>query len=161
MSKRADMKLSLIWLLIVLTLSAALVYSGEISTSILPDLGYVDDQDGNDEEGGDYTKTQIYDGPQTSNGDDYYYIVGEGSKNDNALSYIVLNYDMDPLNVSVSEITNLEFTIYYCHSGESSPTKDLCDNDDPIEKTIDGAQNVEVYDFVNSQWVDVGDHHAR
>ncbi len=122
-----------------------------------PDAGYINDVEGNDEEGGSYVQTQTYNGPQTGTpGSNYYFIAGEGSGSGNALSYITLYYDISSLSIDPSDITNLEFEIDYCHSGESDASQDLCDNDDPHEKIVDGDQNVEVYDWVTTSWVDIG-----
>lgn len=123
-----------------------------------PDSGYVIDNPGNDEEGGSYVQTQTYNGPQTAApGTAYYYIIGEGDTANTALSYIVLRYNLSSLDMVPEDINSLTFNLSYCHSGEDDVNQDFCDNDAPMEKTADGAQNAEVYDFVNAVWVDIGD----
>ncbi|MGV8162915.1 MAG: CARDB domain-containing protein [Candidatus Nanoarchaeia archaeon] len=132
--------------------------SGSSPATGTPDRGYVFDNPGNDEEGGSYVQTQTYNGPQTATpGTNFYYIIGEGDTANTALSYINLVYNLSTLDLTPQDITNMTFGLVYCHSGEDAVNQDFCDNDAPIEKTADGAQNVEVYDFTNNVWVDIGD----
>jgi hypothetical protein len=132
--------------------------SGSSPVTGVADSGFVYDNPGNDEEGGSYIQTQTYNGPQTGvPGTTWYYIVGEGDTTNTALSYINLIYNLTSLDMVPEDITNMTFGLIYCHSGENDVNQDFCDNDAPMEKTADGAQNVEVYDFTNDVWVDIGD----
>ncbi|NTV24552.1 MAG: hypothetical protein HGA85_09410, partial [Nanoarchaeota archaeon] len=132
--------------------------NGSSPVTLTPDGGFVYDNPGNDEEGGSYTQTQVYNGPQTATpGTNFYYIIGEGDTANTALSYINLRYNISSLDFAPQDITGMTFRLSYCHSGEDDVAQDFCDNDLPMEKSPDGAQNVEVYDFTNDVWVDIGD----
>lgn len=96
--------------------------------------------------GGSYTSTQA--------DDSSYYYVGTGTKSTNVNAYIELNYSLTSLGILEGAITNLTFSAVYCHDGSS--TGGSCGGDN-AEGTADGTQNVEVYNYSSSAWVDIGD----
>jgi len=112
-----------------------------------PDNGYFI-KESNDETYGSYTNAQADD---TS-----YYSVGETSSSQNGLNaYIVFEYNLTPLNISPSDISNFEFNITYCHDG-SNGAQPACDGD-AAEGAADGPQQVEIYNWTSASWVDIGD----
>jgi len=71
------------------------------------------------------------------------------------VAYSELTYDLTGLGVSEDTIENLSFILTYCHSGENVAPD--CDGDAAIEGTVNGAQNVEAYNYSSAAWVDIGD----
>ncbi len=111
-----------------------------------PDAGYVTDNEGDDEEGGTYTATQA--------DDTTYFYAGETST-DTLNSVIVLEYNISSLGITGADITNMTFSATYCHDGSGSAPA-ACDGD-AAEGSWTGTQDVWIYNWTSSTWVDIGD----
>jgi hypothetical protein len=99
------------------------------------------------ESGGTFTNTQ-------SNDNSYFYGGSDNSNND-FRGYLEVYYDLSALGISASDINTLTFNVTYCHSGNTAPP--ACGALDPAEGTVQGSQDVEIYNFTSSSWVDIGD----
>jgi len=97
--------------------------------------------------GGTYQNTWI-------NDTTYWYFGNDALFGGDITGYAQLTYDITSLGVSESDITNLGFTLVYCHSGDANPPN--CNGNAPIEGTRQGDQNVEAYNYGTGQWIDIG-----
>jgi hypothetical protein len=116
------------------------------------DNGTVDNIDGNDDVHGNYTSTWAAEG---AGGD--FYVVGDGTTGDNAYSYIMLVYNLTPINTPSYNVNRLTFNVSYCHSGASSATAVICNATDTIDKAFNGTQHVDIYNWTSSTWVNIGE----
>ena len=124
-----------------------------ISPSIgTADNGTVDNIDGNDDVYHNYTSTWAAEG---SGGN--FYVAGDGTTTDNALSYIVLIYNLTALNTPAYNINRLTFNVSYCHSGDNSAAAVNCNGADQIEKAFNGIQHVDIYNWTSGAWVNIGE----
>ena len=91
----------------------------------------------------------------TANNDNSYWYVGSNNDNYNITGYAELDYNISNLGISnINDISQLDFTITYCHDGSSSEAA-TCDGD-AGEGTVKGTQDVEIYNFSSEKWVDIG-----
>ncbi|NTV23657.1 MAG: hypothetical protein HGA85_04755, partial [Nanoarchaeota archaeon] len=116
------------------------------------DSGTVTDNDGgNDEEGGSYTDTQ------SNNG--VYLAIGENTNgaNDNVNSLIDFTFNISSLGITISDLNSMNVSITYCYSGADTYAAINCDGgtDNP-EKTANGNQDIWIYNYNTSAWVDIG-----
>ncbi|HDH28552.1 MAG TPA: VCBS repeat-containing protein, partial [Euryarchaeota archaeon] len=98
------------------------------------------------ESGGSYAATQ-------SNDNSYFYGGSDNSWND-FRGYLELYYDLSSLGISSGDINSLNFNVTYCHSGDTGSPD--CSGNAP-EGTANNPQDVEIYNFTSSSWVDIGD----
>jgi len=106
-----------------------------------------------DDSDGTYADTQ-------STTDNTYYVFGSGSNNYDITAYAELVFDISGLGLNnYSAVTSLNFSIDYCHSGErtaGTAAGSGCDGDDVVEGTQQGDQNVEIYNYTATAWLDIG-----
>lgn len=87
--------------------------------------------------------------------DNSYWYVGSNNNRYDITGYEELDYNINNLGInSLSDISRLDFTVTYCHDGSSTGAA-ACDGDS-IEGNIQGTQDVELYNFSSSKWVDIG-----
>ncbi|MBU3904648.1 MAG: hypothetical protein KJ906_00670 [Nanoarchaeota archaeon] len=99
--------------------------------------------------GGSYIDTQ-------NTTDESYWYFGSNNKNYDITAYAELNFNLTVLEITnYSSITNLNFSIDYCHSGNNDNNPE-CNEDRPIEGTQQGDQNVEIYNVTAETWLDIG-----
>jgi hypothetical protein len=96
--------------------------------------------------GGNYTNLTIND---TS-----YWFVGSDESNVviNATAEII--FDTDPLEIKEDSVTNLSFSLIYCHSADSAPNTGC--NGNPATGNAEPDQSVEIYNYSSHLWQPIG-----
>ena len=101
------------------------------------------------------TQTTIFgDYSDTAASDTSYFSVGGVDVDGNFQSWINLTYDLSILGTGEDRITDFNFTIEYCHSGDQ--TVPVCGQGDPHEGTAIGTQDVEIWNFNTNTWESLG-----
>jgi len=97
-------------------------------------------------DGGSYTDTQ------SSNNVFHYF----GAYNTGTTFQAWVNYSLNlsALNLELDRIGAMNFTLEYCHSGNQVSPK--CDEGHQHEGTTYGDQDVELWNYSSSSWIDIG-----
>jgi hypothetical protein len=90
----------------------------------------------------------------TQSNDNSYFVGGSDDNFNNFAGFLEMYYDLSALGISPSDINTLTFNVTYCHSGDTLPGD--CSGNAP-EGNANNPQDVQIYNFTSSAWVDIGD----
>lgn len=89
------------------------------------------------------------------NDDNSYWYFGSDNNYYNITGYAEITYNISALGVSNGDITNINFSVKYCHDGSNSPPA-RCDGD-AAEGSVQGSQDAEIYNYSGNKWQNIGE----